>query len=292
MKFNSVNGGILWYLSLFHEFSFIKSLLCMQVMAYLDFLKKHALPLPSRHSMACSLAFFIMQRKMLTASLLSGPPTLPSALSSGLMESNARSGTMDLILDSLCEALETGTASDSHMDETASEFRMVTLASPQYLGNEQVVRRVSLHKVVVDASLKVLSFLALKYGKGYEEKQGFLRLLNILFPDTQLSVAWLEERNGEKMPLLTEDQALLFARCSTPKLIRAGEITSQLLVSFSFDYSEVRSSVFKFLQSILEFLFTCAICCSAPIISIMYVLGSAFHVSFGLWMFCNHFFNA
>lgn len=218
------------------------SYLCMQVMAYLNFLKKHASPLPSRHSMACSLAFLIMQRKMLTASLLSGPPALPSAFSSDLMESKSHSGTMDLILESLCEALETGTISDLHMDETASESRMVTLASPQYLGNEQVVRRVSLHKVVVDASLKVLSFLALKYGKGSEEKQGFSRLLNIVFPDTQLSVAWLEERNGEKMPLLTEDQALLFARCNTPKLIRAGEIVFQILVSFSFDYPELVSS--------------------------------------------------
>ncbi|KAG0612970.1 hypothetical protein M758_6G066600 [Ceratodon purpureus] len=192
------------------------------VKAYLDFLKKHASPLPSRHSMACSLAFLVMQRKMLTASLLSGPPALPSAFSSDLMESKSHSGTIDLILESLCEALETGTVPDSHVDETASESRVITLACPQYLGNEQVVRRVSLHKVVVDASLKVLSFLAMKYGKGYEERQGFARLLNIFFPDTQLSVAWFEERNGEKAPLLTEDQAFLFARCNTPKLIRAG----------------------------------------------------------------------
>ena len=151
-------------------------------MAYLDFLKKHAPPLPSRQSMACSLAFLVMQREILAASLLSGSP----ALSSDVMESKSHSGTMDLILDTLCEALETGTVSD----ETASVSRMVTLASPQYLGNEQVVRRVSLHKVVV-------GFFALKYGKGHEVKQGFSRLLNCFFPDTRLSVAWLENRNGE-----------------------------------------------------------------------------------------------
>jgi hypothetical protein len=204
----------------------------MQVMAYLDFLEKHASPLSSRDSMACSLAFLIMQRKLLSVSLLLGPPASPSAFSSDFMESKSHSGTLDLILESLCEALETGTVSDSHMDETASESRMVTLASPQYVGNDQVVLRVSLHKVVVDASLKVLSFLALKCSKGSAEKQEFSRLLNILFPDTHLSVAWLEEGNGEKIPLLTEDQALLFARCNTPKLISAGEIEFQILVSF------------------------------------------------------------
>lgn len=53
--------------------------------------------------------------------------------------------------------------------------------------------------------------LTLKCSKGFAEKQEFSRLLNILFPDTQLFVAWLEEANGEKIPLLTEDQALLFA---------------------------------------------------------------------------------
>lgn len=220
--------------------------LCIQVMAYLYFLKKHATPLPSRHSMACNLALFIMQRKMFTASLLSGPPALSSAFSSEFLELKFRSGTMNLILESLCEALETGTVSDSHMDDADPESRMVTLASPQFLGNEQVVRRVSLHKVVVDASLKVLSFLAVQCSKGYEDKQGFSRLLNILFPDTQLSVAWLEDRNGEKVPLLTEGQALLFARCNTPKLIRAGELESQILVSFLFDYSEVVANDFKF----------------------------------------------
>jgi hypothetical protein len=225
----------------------------MQVMAYLDFLKKHASPLSSRDSMACSLAFLIMQRKLLSVSLLLGPPASPSAFSSDFMESKSHSGTLDLILESLCEALENGTVSDSHMDETASESRMVTLVSPQYVGNDQV-RRVSLHKVVVDASLKVLSFLALKCSKGSAEKQEFSRLLNILFPDTQLSVAWLEEGNGEKIPLLTEDQALLFARCNTPKLIRAGEIEFQILVSFSGG----GCNVFKFLQLIFRVpLFIC-----------------------------------
>lgn len=195
----------------------------MQVVAYLEFLKKHASPLPSQQSMACILATFIMQRKMLTASLLSGPSTLPSAFVSACVESKSHSNIVDLILESLCEALETGTHPDSVTDEAASHSHMVTLASPQNLGNEQVVRRVNLQKVVVDASLKVLSLLALKHSDVDEEKQGFSRLLSILFPDTQFSVAWLEGRKGEKLPLLSEDQALLFARCNVAKLIRAGE---------------------------------------------------------------------
>lgn len=174
--------------------------------------------------MACSLASFIVHRKMLTASLLSGPSALPSGFTSDFTEPKSHSSTIDLILETLSEALEIGTSSDSYIDETASESGMVTLASPQYLGNEQVVRRVSLHKIVVDASIKVLSLLAFKHGKGYEEKQGFSRLLNILFPDTQFPLAWIEEKNGDKMPLLTEDQALLFARSNVEKLIRAGEI--------------------------------------------------------------------
>lgn len=192
------------------------------VVAYLEFLKKHASPLPSQQSMACILATFIMQRKMLTASLLSGPSTLPSAFVSACVESKSHSNIVDLILESLCEALETGTHPDSVTDEAASHSHMVTLASPRNLGNEQVVRRVNLQKVVVDASLKVLSLLALKHSDVDEEKQGFSRLLSILFPDTQFSVAWLEGRKGEKLPLLSEDQALLFARCNVAKLIRAG----------------------------------------------------------------------
>jgi len=205
----------------------------MQVVAYLDFLKKHASALPARQSMACSLASFLMHRKMLTASLLSGPPALSSAFTSDFTEPKSHSGTIDLILETLCEALENGASSDSYIDETASESGMVTLASPQYLGSEQVVRRVCLHKIVVDASIKVLSLLAFKYGIGYEEKPEFSRLFNILFPDPHFPLAWLEGKNGEKMPLLTEDQALLFARSNVDKLIRAGEILLEMPVSFS-----------------------------------------------------------
>jgi hypothetical protein len=84
--------------------------------------------------MACSLAFLFMQRKMLAASLLSGPPALPGAFLADVTVSKFRSGMMDLILDSLCKALETGIVSDLHMADTASESQMVTLASPQYQG--------------------------------------------------------------------------------------------------------------------------------------------------------------
>lgn len=204
--------------------------LCLQVVAYLDFLKKHASALPARQSMACSLASFLVHRKMLTSSLLSGPVAQLSALMSDSAEIKSHSGTIDLILDTFSEALENGTSSEPYVDETRSELGLVTLASPQYLGTEQVVRRVSVHKIVVDASIKVLSLLAFNYGKGYEEKQGFLRLLNILFPDTQFPLAWIEGRSGEKMPLLTKDQAILFARSNVEKLIRAGEIVSAILI--------------------------------------------------------------
>jgi len=205
----------------------------MQVVAYLIFLKKHASALPARQSIACSLASFLMHRKMLAASLLSGPPALPSAFTSDLTEPKSHSGTIDFILETLCEALEIGASSDSYVDGTACESGMVTLASPQYLGNEQVVRRVSLDKIVVDACIRVLPLLAFKYGRGYEENQGFSRLMNILFQDTQYPLAWLEGKNGEKMPLLTEDQAVLFVRSNVEKLIRAGEILLQMRISFS-----------------------------------------------------------
>lgn len=209
----------------------VNFLLHLQVVAYLIFLKKHAVPLPSWQSMACSLSVFIMQRKMLTASLLSGAPTLPPAFSLEYPELKSHTGIVDLIVESLSEALETGTVSDTNWeDPVTSRLPMVTFASRQYLGSEQVVRRVTLHKVVVDASLKVLSLLAFKGDEGYEGKHGFSKLLAILFPDTQVPVAWLEGKNGERMPLLGEDQAVLFSRSTVPKLIRAGESISAISI--------------------------------------------------------------
>lgn len=259
----------------------------MQVVAYLDFLKKHALALPARQSMACSLASFLVHRKMLTASLLSGPPALPSAFTSEFLEPKSHSGTVDLILESLCEALEIGTSSDSCIDKTASESGMVILASPQYLGNEQVVRRVSLHKIVVDASLKVLSLLAFKCDKGYEEKPGFSRLLNILFPDAQFPLAWLEEKNGEKMHLLTEEQSIMFSRSNVGKLIRAGETVLQMPVGFTIiaEFYAIVSSNSYGQCSECSFNYF-AICCSVAVILIMYFLVIAFHINFGFGMRC------
>lgn len=180
--------------------------------------------------MACSLVVFVSQRKLLTASLLAGPPTVPSAFSHDTLSLISHLGTVDLILESVCEILEVGTESEASGDELFHiSSPVVTFASPQYLGNEEVVMRVKLHKVVLDASLEVLSLLALKDNEGYREKPQYLKLVGFFCPDTQSPMAWLEGSNGEKLPLLSEEQAVLFARSKVPKLIRAGTDTTMEL---------------------------------------------------------------
>lgn len=207
-------------------------LLQIQVIAYLNFLKKHSPTLPSWQSLACGLAVFVTQRRMLTSSLLSGPlAALPNTFDANTVKPDHRAGIVDLILGSLCEALEVGTVVDAGFEElTPSASPFVTFVSPQYRNNEHVVQRVSLHKVMVDAALEVISQLACEEGLGSREKPGFLRLLNLLFPDAIGSVAWLEGRDGLKLPLLSEVQANVFARSKVPRLITAGYISLFVLL--------------------------------------------------------------
>lgn len=201
-------------------------------MAYLEFLKKHL----SKTSLACCLASFIVHREMVASSLLLGPS---SSFVSGkdLVDSRhiGRASTIELVVQSLCKALESGTVNDVTWNELGLiQSPIVTLVLPHitFDTKEPALLRVSVHKVVIDAAVEVLSLLGQEDTEDKTITLGFRQLSNLLFPsfngldqtwrwDVDFPVGWVEEGSG-KRPILSELQAKSFVRSKNARLVKAG----------------------------------------------------------------------
>ncbi|CAM6088323.1 unnamed protein product [Calypogeia fissa] len=221
------------------------------VVAYLDFLKKHL----SRISLACCLASFIVHREMVAASLLLGPAS-SFILGRDEVDSRhvSRAVTIELVVESLCKAVESGTVNDVTWNELGPiQSPIVTLVLPHitFDTKELALMRVNVHKVVIDAAVEVLSLLGQEEIDDKTVKLGFQQLLNLVFPsfndsdqtwrwDVDIPVGWLEE-GSVKRPILSECQAKSFVRSKNARLVKAGlsilSIQSKLELCESFGLS-------------------------------------------------------
>ncbi|BBN15049.1 hypothetical protein MPTK1_6g16550 [Marchantia polymorpha subsp. ruderalis] len=186
------------------------------VTAYLEFLKNHL----SGTSLAYTIATLIVRRKMLATSLILGSSSnFISAKFAGESGPISRSATVDIVLGTLCKALESGTVTDLTWDELRFiRSPIVTLVTPQVAAHAKKLtsQQVKVHQIVVDAALEVLSLLGQHETEEKRKSGTFQKLLTALFPacDTggqpwgwEVSIGWLEDTFG-KQPLLSEAQAV------------------------------------------------------------------------------------
>ncbi|BBN11750.1 integrator complex subunit 1 [Marchantia polymorpha subsp. ruderalis] len=202
------------------------------VTAYLEFLKNHL----SGTSLAYTIATLVVRRKMLATSLILGSSSnfIPAKFA-GESGPISRSATVDLVLGTLCKALESGTVTDLTWDELRFiRSPIVTLVTPQVAAHakELTSRQVKVHQIVVDAALEVLSLLGQHETEEKRKSGTFQKLLTALFPacdtdgqqwgwDLEVPIGWLEDTIG-KQPLLSEAQAVGLIRTNDLMLIKAG----------------------------------------------------------------------
>eukprot|EP01018_Ginkgo_biloba_P016326 Gb_33307 [translate_table: standard] len=192
---------------------------------YLKFLEKHSPRLPSLLSAAGTIASLLVERKDFAACLVLGAKQ--NGLHMLCSSSSVVTGHMyivDLILNSLCEALRVGTCSLLNEEQAAGiRSPLVTIVSPQYddRGTEKLLY-ITLHKIILDAVLGVLSLWFTRENAD-ERKDSVEKMVQILVPYVagKTSIACLDSGTGQRLPLLSEEQAKSFSRSTNGRIASA-----------------------------------------------------------------------
>lgn len=216
----------------------------MQVIVYLKFLEKNSPPFPSLLSFSCTIVRLLVQRKELAACLLSMEKegNLHTAYLSSSMSGQGIYVT-DFIFNSLYEALRVGTSRKStDEDDVGIESSLLTLVVPQTDGG---YRHITLHKIVLDAVILVLSLSSSEENHGKRKNVIIENMIEFLLPNVagKTSVAWVESMMGKNLPLLSKEQAIIFSHSKDERIAFAG-----------------RCSIFD--TSFIESLFVCLQCMS------------------------------
>ncbi|XP_057835492.2 uncharacterized protein LOC131045838 isoform X7 [Cryptomeria japonica] len=197
------------------------------IIACLKFLEKYSPPFPSLLSFSCTIARLLVQRKELAACLLSMEKEdhLHTAyLSSSISGQDIY--TPDFVLNSLYEALRVGTSCQSTDENIVGiESSLVTLVVPQTDGGDKVsFRRITLYKIVLDAVILVLSLSSSKENHRKNKNVIIENMKEFLLPNVagKTSVAWVESMMGKSLPLLSEEEAIIFSQSKDERIAFAG----------------------------------------------------------------------
>ncbi|KAH9311030.1 hypothetical protein KI387_026065, partial [Taxus chinensis] len=189
------------------------------VSVYLKFLEKYSPPFPSLLSLSCTIARLLVQRKEFASCFILREKE-------GTSISGQDINMTEFILNALYEALGVGTFCQLNDEKLVGiKSPLVTLVAPlNGGGGTMCLRRITLHKIVLDAILLVLSLPVDGENNGKNENAIIERMIEFLLPNVggKTSVAWLESKMGKNLPLLSEDQAIAFSRSKDERIAFAG----------------------------------------------------------------------
>ncbi|KAJ7523024.1 hypothetical protein O6H91_18G035100 [Diphasiastrum complanatum] len=197
---------------------------------YLKFLMRLSLSLPDKLLLACSIASFLLKRKMLAEIILFASTfKVEGPLNESASLVRKSDGTLDCILELLQMALDYDVKIHLDWGKLSSlNSPVVWLVLPNLHGITKIsgTGHVRVLKIVVDAILQVLSWIGCEKNRS-KKNSLYQMLLQSLFQNfgancDGLEVPHIQFESGIRQPLLSEEQAKGFVRSRDTILMKAG----------------------------------------------------------------------